>query len=115
MEIGMTQDAFGERCAAALRAIKSLYGKPEGEFGPTLFVSHHLEEVEGAYWQRTVGVARPTPDQVLNSLVLISSWSSEGGDNIDVFDFGLPNDASNYVLSVRFQDDGEVADVSMES
>ncbi len=111
----MTQDAFGERCTAALRAIKSLYGKPEGEFGPTLFVSHHLEEVEGAYWLRTVGVARPTPNQVLNALVLIKSWSSDGVDNIDVFDFGLPNNASNYVLAVRFQDDGALADVSMES
>lgn len=111
----MTQDANSERCAAALLAIKSLYGKPEGEFGPTLFVSHHLVEVEGAYWQRTVGVARPTPNQVLNALVLIRSWSSHEGGNIDVFDFGLPNNASNYVLAVRFEDDGDVASVSMES
>lgn len=111
----MTQGALRKRCAAAMRAIKSLYGKPEGEFGPTLFVSHHLEEVEGAYWMRTVGVARPSPKQVLDALVFIRSWSSRGGDNVDVFDFGLPDNASNYVLAVRFQDDGQVADVSMES
>jgi hypothetical protein len=115
MEAVMTKDATKKRCAAALRAIKSLYGKPDGEFGPTLFVSHHLEEIEGAYWRRTVGVARPTPKQVLNALVLIKSWSSDENGNIDVFDFGLPDNASNYVLAVRFRDDGEVADVSMES
>lgn len=111
----MTKDPLEERRVTALRAIKSLYGTPEGEFGPTLFVSHHLAEIDAAYWMRTVGVARPTPDQVLNALVLVRSWRSEEGKGIDTFDFGLPDNASNYVLSVRFQDDGRVAGVSMES
>jgi Protein of unknown function (DUF2004) len=111
----MNADIFAARQAAALQAIKSLYGKPEGEYGPTLFVSHHLEEVEAAYWLRTFGTAQPNPDQVLNALVLVNSWSSEGDENIDTFDFSLPEKATNYVLSVRFQDDGQVQDVSMES
>jgi hypothetical protein len=111
----MNADTFNERQATALQAIKSLYGTAEGEFGPTLFVSHHLDEVEAAYWLRTVGTERPNPNQILNSLVLVNSWSSAGDENIDTFDFGLPENASNYVLAVRFQDDGRVQDVSMES
>lgn len=108
-------DASDERQAIARQAIKSLYGKPEGEYGPTLFVSHHLEEIEPDYWLRTVGVQQPKPDQVLDALVLVDSWTSGGGGTVNTFDFGLPQNASNYLLSVRFGDDGQVQDVSMES
>ena len=110
----MDADVFRERQATALRAIKSLYGKPKGEFGPTLFVSHHLKEIDAAYWQRTVGAEQPNPDQILNLLVLVDSWSSEGDEIVDTFDFNLPENVSNYLLSVRFQGDGQVVDVSME-
>jgi hypothetical protein len=111
----MKMDVSNERQATAREAIKSRYGKPEGEFGPTLFVSHHLQELEPAYWLRTVGVQQPNPQQVLDALVLVDSWNSGGGETVDTFDFGLPGNASNYLLSVRFQDDGQVQDVSMES
>ena len=111
----MTADALNKRQATALQAIKDLYGKPKGEYGPTLFVSHHLQEVEAAYWLRVFGTAQPNPDQVLNALVLTNSWSSEGDENIDTFDFSLPENATNYVLSVRFHENGEVQSVSMES
>jgi len=111
----MDDDKRSERQASALGAIKSLYGKPEGENGPTLFVVHHLEELEAAYWLGTLGTERPRPDQILDALVLVGAWGAEGGDDINTFDFSLPHDATNYVLSVRFSDDGEVEDVSMES
>jgi hypothetical protein len=111
----MNAKTSDERQAAALRAIKSLYGKPEGEFGPTLFVSHHLTEIEPEYWLRTLGTNQPEPDQILNALVLIDSWSSEDDENVDTFDFSLPEAVSDYLLSVRFQDDGQVRDVSLES
>jgi hypothetical protein len=64
----MDTDIFSERQATALRAIKSLYGKPEGEYGPTLFVSHHLQEIEPDHWLRTIGVRQPDADQILSSL-----------------------------------------------
>jgi hypothetical protein len=111
----MGADKLDERQARALQAIKSLYGKPEGEHGPTLFVSHHLNQIEPAYWLRTVGVEQPKPEQVLGALLLLDSWASGGGETVDTFDFGLPEDASNYLLSVRFGDGGQVLDVSMES
>ena len=113
--MNVDEDVFKERQAIALRSIKSLYDKPEGEYGPTLFVSHHLSEIESAYWLRTVGIEQPSPDQILNLLVLVNSWSSEGDENINTFDVGLPENASNYLLSVRFDGDGHVQDVAMES
>ncbi len=111
----MNADNLDEREASARQAIQSLYGKPEGEYGPTLFVSHHLNEIGPAYWLRTVGVKQPKPEQVLEALLLMDSWASGGGETVDSFDFGLPEDASSYRLSVRFGDGGRVLDVSMES
>jgi hypothetical protein len=78
-------------------------------------VSHHLQEIEPDHWLRTIGVRQPDADQILSSLVLVGAWSSEGNESIDAFDFGLPEDASNYLLSVRFGDDGQVQEVAMES
>jgi hypothetical protein len=110
-----SRDVFDERQATARQAIKSLYGKPEGEYGPTLFVSHHLKEIEPAYWLRTVGVEQPSPEHVLDALVLVDSWSSGDDEAINTFDFSLPENASDYLLSVRFRDDGQVQDISMEN
>ena len=99
---------------AARVAIKRLYGTSEGEFGPTLFISHHLDEVETDYWITTYGAEIPEPAQILDSLVLVDSWSSADNGTIDVFDFSLPNNITNYLLSARFVD-GKVAEVTMES
>lgn len=112
--IEMDADEIDERQASARQAIKSLYGRPEGEYGPTLFVSHHLDEIEPAYWLKTVGSERPKPEQVLDALVLVDSWASAGDETVNTFDFTLPEDVSNYLLSVRFGGDGQVQDVSME-
>jgi len=99
---------------AARKKIKLLFGTTEGEFGPDLFISHHLEEVKSDYWKSTYGTETPEAERILESLVLVSSWSSADDENIDVFDFSLPNNITNYILSARFAD-GEVAEVSMES
>ena len=98
----------------AREMIKSLYGTPEGEDGPTLFVSHHLEELDAAYWVREFGTSTPEASTILNGLVLVNAWSSQEDGNIDVFDFSLPNGVSDYLLSVRFED-GKVTEVEMES
>ena len=34
---------------------------------------------------------------------------------MDTFDFTLPDEVTNYVICVRYDDDGEVEDISMES
>lgn len=104
-----------ERQSIAHQAIKSRYGTPEGRYGPTLFVSHHLKELQPEYWLRTVGVEQPKPEQVLDALVLIDAFAADGSGTVDTFDFGLPGDASNYFLAVWLGYDGQVQDVSMQS
>ena len=102
------------RKQAALVAIKSVYGTEADECGATLFVSHHLEEVEDSFWEKHLKSASPKPQQVLELLVFKDHWG-EDDDEIEVFDFTLPDEITNYVISVRFDEDGQVEDVSMES
>ncbi len=111
----MSADISDEREAIAREKIKALYGVSGGEYGPTLFVQHHLNQIEAAYWLRIMGVEQPRAEQILNALVLVDSWSSEGDNVANTLDFGLPGNVSNYLLSVRFSDDDQVIDVSMES
>lgn len=98
----------------ALAAIKAAYGTEEDEFGATLFVSHHLEEIEKDCWKRILGTETPSAQEVLNILVLQSHWGDEEDGN-DTFDFTLPEEVTNYVISVAFDEEGNVDEVTMES
>ena len=104
-----------DRTIAGLAAIKSTFGTDDGEYGPNLFISHHLEEIDNKYWKKHLGTANPDPRQILDALVLRSHWGDEDEDGIDTFDFTLPEEVTDYVLSVRFDDKGNVEDISMES
>ncbi|GAB5405926.1 MAG: hypothetical protein Aurels2KO_41570 [Aureliella sp.] len=107
-------DEIERRRKAAIDAIRCVHGTADDEHGATLFVAHHLGEIDADFWLRHCGVSRPTATQVLDILVL---RSHSGGDDDDVvtFDFTLPDDATNYVISVEFDGNGDVSDVSMES
>ena len=105
-------DEIVRRERVARAAIKLAFGTEEDEFGVTLFVSHHIDEIEVEYWQAHLGSGKPDPVQILNLLALRSHW---GDDGIEVFDFTLPEDVTNYVISVRFDEYGEIEDISMES
>lgn len=100
---------------AALTAIKQAFGTASDQYGATLFVAHHLEELEQDYWQEHCGTACPEPKQVLDLLTLHSHWGDDEDDGIDNFDFSLPGDVTNYVISVSFDENGDVAGISMES
>ena len=93
----------------ALESIKSAFGTKEDEYGATLFVSHHLEELDSDYWVKHLGAAKPEPKEILNLLQFQSQ------DNGLVFDFSLPEEVTNYVVSVSFDETGNVEDISMES
>jgi hypothetical protein len=99
----------------ALEAIKHSLNSETGEFGATLFASHHIEELDSSYWQTHVKVDVPQPAQVIELLRLRSHWSDDDEDGIDTLDFGLPGDASDYLLSVQFDESGAIDDISMES
>lgn len=97
---------------SAIAAIRSTFGTEDGESGATLFIEHHLSEIEGDYWQKHLGNPKPDPIKVLDILVLRSHWGGE--DDIETFDFTLPENVTDYVISVRFDESGQVEDISME-
>lgn len=104
-----------KRTKTALDAIKRTFGTEEGEYGATLFISHHLGEIESTYWQKHLGTEHPAPSRVLDLLELESHWSDEEEDGVDIFDFTLPEGITQYVISVRFDEAGQVEDITMES
>jgi hypothetical protein len=106
-------DEVKRREAAARAAIKRALGTADDQFGATLFVSHHLEELDSSYWRKHLSTETPEPRRVLELLELRSHW---GGDNeVDTFDFTLPEEVTNYVISVKFDESGEISEVTMES
>lgn len=102
------------RTRKALDAIQRSFDTDAGEFGVTLFVEHHVAELDGEYWRAQLGTDSPTASQVLGLLTLPSHWGDEE-NGIDVFDFVLPGEVSDYLLSVRFDEQGEIEEISMES
>lgn len=113
----MTVDAkeIEKRTKLALSAIKAAYGTSGDEFGATMFVSHHLDELDSSYWEKHLKTASPEPILVLDILTLRSHWGDEDDDGIDTFDFTLPDDVTDYVISVRFDENGTIEDITMES
>ena len=108
-------DEIERRRNAALVAIHRAHGTAADEHGATLFVKHHLDEIGDEFWLKKCGVACPNAKQVLDILVLQSHWGEDDDDGIDTFDFTLPDDATNYIISVEFDENGDVSGVSMES
>lgn len=95
----------------AREAIKRTYDLEEGHFGGAeMFISHHLEEIESSYWLKRTGESKPDHEKVLNLLVLSQHW-----DEDLAFDFTLPEDVTNYVICVRFDENDEVVEIVMES
>jgi hypothetical protein len=106
-------DEIKRREAAARAAIKRVFGTAGDEFGATLLVSHHLDELDSSYWKKHLSTETPNPRLVLDLLELQSHWG--GYNEIDTFDFTLPQKVTNYVISVRFGDTGDVSEITMES
>jgi hypothetical protein len=94
----------------ALDIIKASYGTVVGEYSIDEFVSHHIDELPQSYWQDQLKTDNPTPEQVISLLVLRSKWDDE-----EVYDFTLPNDVTDYVVSVTLDESGEFEDITMES
>ena len=106
-------DEIKRRETEARAAIKKAFGTADDETGVTLFVSHHLEELDVSYWKQQFSTETPKPQLILDSLVLRSHWG--GDDEIDTFDFTLPENATDYVISVSFDEAGDVSGITMES
>ena len=94
----------------ALEGIKQSLGTEQGEYGIDVFVSHHIEELPKSYWKELLGTESPSAEQVIDLLVLREKWEDE-----DVYDFTLPGDVTDYVMSVSFGEGDAIEDISMES
>lgn len=103
------------RKRVAISAIKNAFGTKEDEYGATLFVSHLLGEIEGDYWQAKLASSQPKPKQVLDLLVLQSHWGDEKSNGMDTLDFTLPGNITDYLISVSFDEEGDVEEITMES
>ena len=101
-----------EREKLALDAIKLAFGTEAGEESINLFVEHHLEELPNDYWKQHLASDTPEPSAVISLLQLRSSW---GSNDIEYFDFTLPGEVTDYVVSVHFDEVGNIDGISMES
>lgn len=111
----MNKDEVLRLETTARAAIKQSFGTGDDESGTDLFVSHHLDELDGKYWHKHLGTSSPEPIRILDILELRSHWGDDDDNGLDVFDFTLPDDVTDYVISVRFDETGKVEDISMES
>lgn len=94
----------------AFEGIKNSSGTEKGEYGIDEFVSHHIDELPRNYWKKHLGTEVPSSDQVIGLLVLLLKWDDE-----EVYDFTLPEDVTNYVVSVSFDEDDNIENIEMES
>ena len=108
-------DEVIRREKVAIEAIRSTFGTEDGEYGVNLFVSHCLDELESEYWQKHLGTKTPDPARILDILKLRKHWGGDDGNGLENYDFTLPDDITNYVICVNFNDESEVDDISMES
>ena len=118
---------ISRRTDAALAAINNAFGTEylkslntaDTPYGATLFVEFHLEEFPAEYWKKHLGTSEPEPKAVLSLLVLRGHWGTKDGehdpDGIENFDFTLPDEVTDEVICVSFNQDGEIEGIYMES
>jgi hypothetical protein len=118
--MNIKQTEIERRKSLAIDAIHAAYDPDDEDAPVTSYIQHHIEELDESYWMRHLTVAVPSPSQFLDLLVLRGHWGIDGNDEIDdagieTFDFTLTGDVTDYVLSVSFNEQGEVTEIEMES
>lgn len=91
--------------------------KPEGTVGT--YLSHHAEELTEKELLRIFGTPDPDDlgiDHLLDALQLKRIGLYPGSDEyVAVFDYTIDEEATDYLLAVEFDRDGEVFGISMDS
>ena len=105
----MSQE-ISKRENAARAQISAVYGTPDDEFGATLFVSHHLDEIDASYWVEHTGQAKPDAQQVLQLLELRLDPEE---DEIDILDFTLSADEMAEVYALARPDGRQLSPPGM--
>jgi len=109
-----SDDEIQRRRETALAAIRRAHGTRTDQSAATLFISHHIQELSEEYWLKHCGTETPEPQQVLDVIVFKLHWGDDE-HALDYFDFTLPDSVTQYVISVGFNENGEVRGISMES
>ncbi len=99
-------------------AFKSEFAeKPEGTVGT--YLSHHAEELGEKELLRIFGTADPDDldiNHLLDALQLRRIGLYPGSENyVAVFDYTIDEEATDYILAVEFDGDGELYGISMDS
>jgi hypothetical protein len=114
---GFIADAarFDEIARDALKA--EFVEKQEGTVGT--YLSHHAEELSDKELLGIFGVTDPddlTIDHLLDALQLQRiGLYPESEDHVAVFDYTIDAEATDYLLAVEFDRDGELFGISMDS
>ncbi len=91
--------------------------KPEGTV--STYLSHHAEELSEKELVKIFGVEDPddlTIDHLIDALQLKRIGLYPGADDLTaVFDYTIDEEATDYILAVEFDRDGEVFGISMDS
>ena len=91
--------------------------KPEGTVGT--YLSHHAEELSEKELLRIFGTANPDDlniDYLLDALQLKRIGLYPGSEDfVAVFDYTIDEEATDYILAVEYDRDGEVFGISMDS
>jgi hypothetical protein len=106
---------FDEIAREALRV--EFTEKPEGTVAT--YLSHHAEELDEKDLRRIFNTADPdevTIDHLLDALYLKRiGLYPDSDDYVAVFDFTIDGEATDYLLAVEFDEEGDVFGVSMDS
>ena len=91
----------------------------EGYDPVSLFITHHLDELDKNAVATLFGSTTPSTQVFLAKLVLAAvSFHPEQDDEDEAFatfDYTLPGELTDYMLSVRFDGDSNPIDIDMES
>jgi hypothetical protein len=91
--------------------------KPEGTVG--IYLSHHAEELGEKDLLRIFGIEDPDDldiHHLLDALQLKRIGLYPGADGyVAVFDYTIDEEATDYILAVEFDGEGEVCGISMDS
>lgn len=91
--------------------------KPEGTVG--IYLSHHAEELGEKDLLKIFGIEDPDDldiHHLLDALQLKRIGLYPGADGyVAVFDYTIDEEATDYILAVEFDGEGEVCGISMDS
>jgi len=134
VEVNSTGDTFTREMLAAISiflsdavrfdeiardAFKAEYAEKPDEGAVGIYLSHHAEELGEKDLLRIFGTANPDDldiNYLLEALQLKRIGLYPGGEGYSaVFDYTIDAEATDYILVVEFDSDGEVYGISMDS